>query len=285
MPQPQFLSIGQMATLACQLEVCAPKPGNVHRGADFEDVTLQEFLASAVAIGSAFDRAAELPLGDLIFAAVQATASVSRTNTNLGTILLLAPLAKANEPGDLQVSAISMIEQSTDEDAARIYEAIRLANPGGMGEKTEHDLASAPPPHISTAMQAAAEWDLVARQYAHGFEELFSLVLPWITEVREGATTLAARIIDAHVRLMAQVPDSLIQRKLGREMAEQSSILAQRVLDAGPPDSEAYFLQLANLDFWLRCDGHRRNPGTSADMIAAGLFAGIRSGKITPPFL
>ena len=43
-------------------------------------------------------------------------------------------------------------------------------------------------------------------------------------------------------------------------------------------------MALADLDFWLRSDGHRRNPGTTADLIAAGLFAALREHQIALPF-
>ncbi len=86
-------SIGQCAALACLLEATAPKPGNVHRGADFEDVTYPEFVASGIAIAPVMERAVGKPLGQTVLAAVRAARTISPTNTHLGTILLLAPLA------------------------------------------------------------------------------------------------------------------------------------------------------------------------------------------------
>jgi triphosphoribosyl-dephospho-CoA synthase len=79
---------------------------------------------------------------------------------------------------------------------------------------------------------------------------------------------------------MSAFPDSLIARKCGAETAEHSAAWAGRVLDSGRPESEAYQEQLADLDFWLRTDGHRRNPGTTADLIAAGLFVALRDGLL-----
>jgi triphosphoribosyl-dephospho-CoA synthase len=84
------------------------------------------------------------------------------------------------------------------------------------------------------------------------------------------------------VRLIGRFPDSLIQRKGGRQVAEEASARAAAVLEAGAPESPAYEAALRDLDFWLRSDGHRRNPGTSADMIAAGLFALLREKMIEP---
>ncbi|MEW4566050.1 triphosphoribosyl-dephospho-CoA synthase [Bremerella sp. JC770] len=279
------LSIGQLATLACTLEVCAPKPGNVHRSADFEDVTLQDFLASAIAIGPVLDQAHTLSLGQLILQSVQATSHVTRTNTNLGMILLLAPLAMAQNTASLQKEAAAAIENSTSKDAADIYQAISLAKPGGMNTSSEHDVAGDAPSHILDAMKLAADRDSIARQYATGFADVFDQVVPLLLDTNLQTLPLSQRIVHAHVALMAQSPDTLIARKNGAEMAQQSAVMAQRVIDAGPPMEEDYMQQLANLDFWLRCDGHKRNPGTTADMIAAGLLVCLRQETIVAPFV
>src|SRR5438093_10405948 len=87
------LSIGQCATLACLLEATAPKVGNVHRGADFEDLTFNDFAVSAVAIGPAMEAAANTGVGRAVRDAVVATRKLITTNTNQGMALLFAPLA------------------------------------------------------------------------------------------------------------------------------------------------------------------------------------------------
>jgi triphosphoribosyl-dephospho-CoA synthase len=108
-------------------------------------------------------------------------------------------------------------------------------------------------------------------------------VLPTLDQGLQRGWTISDSIIYAHVTLMAHHPDSLIGRKLGPEVAAQSQEMARRVLDTGPPGSAAYTSSLADLDFWLRSDGHRRNPGTTADLIAAGLFVLLRLGQIPEP--
>ncbi|MEW4452200.1 triphosphoribosyl-dephospho-CoA synthase [Bremerella sp. JC817] len=285
MSDSKRLSIGQLATLACTLEVCAPKPGNVHRSADFEDVTLQDFLASAVAIGPIFDQAKTLPLGQLVLQAVEATSLVTRTNTNLGMILLMAPLVAAADETQLQEGAAEVIRQSTADDAAAIYEAIRLATPGGMGQSDEHDVSGTAPSHIVKAMQIAADRDLVARQYVQRFSDVFDWVVPLLLDESRQKLPLSHRIVHAHIALMARLPDTLIARKNGPELAQQCAVMARRVIDAGPPFEDDYLQQLANLDFWLRCDGHKRNPGTTADLIAAGLLVCLRQNQIVAPFV
>ena len=87
--------IAALAQLACLLEVSAPKPGNVSPGRHFADLRFEDFLTSAVAIGQPFTRVADQPLGETIRQAVEATACWTKTNTNLGMVLLLAPLARA----------------------------------------------------------------------------------------------------------------------------------------------------------------------------------------------
>lgn len=281
---PEDLSVGQCATLACLLEVLAPKPGNVHRGADFEDIGLIDFAISSAAIGPAMAAAHNLGVGAAVLQATRATHQLVQSNTNLGTLLLLAPLAAVSPEVALADGLPGVLANLGPADAAAVYEAIRLANPGGLGQVAQMDIAGTPPPDLLAAMQQAADRDLVARQYTNGFADLFGLVTPRILEGRRRGLSLTSAVVDAHIFLMARHPDSLIARKCGEAVAVASSQRAARVLDAGEPHSDAYWQAAGDLDFWLRSDGHRRNPGTSADLIAAALFIALREGWLTPPF-
>jgi triphosphoribosyl-dephospho-CoA synthase len=275
--QMNRLSIGQCATLACLWEVTVPKPGNVHRSADFEDVTFGDFVTSAVAIGPAMERAgAERGVGQAVLDAVRATRQLVATNTNLGTILLLAPLAAVPREIALADGVGRVLSELTSDDTRLVYQAIREAAPGGLGEVTSWDVAGPAPQDLLQAMQAAAARDMVARQYADDFAQLFQHVIPYLRDGLVAGRGLTPSVLDAHLRLMAQFPDSLIARKCGPAVATESAARAQQALDAGPPESAAYRQAVADLDFWLRSDGHRRNPGTTADLIAAGLFALLR---------
>ena len=277
-------SIGQCATLACLLEVNAPKPGNVHRGADFEDATLNDFAASAVAIGEVLNKGPSIGLGEAILECVQSTQRVCSTNTNLGTILLLAPLAAVERDNDIRTGVVSILDSFSSSDAAQVYEAIRMANPGGLGEAETMDVSNSAPSSLIDAMHAAAARDLVAAEYVNGFAVTFDEVAPSILASRDEGLPLPKAIVHTQMKLLAAHGDSLIQRKCGDEMNRQCMARAQWVLDAGPPTDDNYHAALADLDFWLRSDGHRRNPGTTADLIAAGLFVGLRDGLIGPPF-
>ncbi|MFV1964501.1 MAG: triphosphoribosyl-dephospho-CoA synthase [Pirellulaceae bacterium] len=278
------MNIGQCATLACLLEATASKPGNVHRGSDFEDLTFPDFVASAVAIGPSMEKAGETGVGQAVLGAVQATQRWVGTNTNLGTIFLLAPLAAVPGPIGLADGVARVLSAMDSNDSQRVYEAIRQAKAGGLGRVPQWDVSEKAPPSLISAMRDAAERDMIARQYGNGFDELFNLVVPWILEGHQSGGPLTDTILHVHVRLMARFPDSLIARKCGPEVAKSASRKAAAVLEAGAPNETAYLRALSDLDFWLRSDHHRRNPGTTADLIAAGLFAVFRDGLVEPPF-
>jgi triphosphoribosyl-dephospho-CoA synthase len=278
------LSVGQCATLACLLEATASKPGNVHRGADFEDMTFTDLAVSAAVIGPAMEAAVQRGVGETVLAAVHATRRLVPVNTNLGTVLLLAPLAAVPRNQSLRAGIRQVLRRMTARDAESVYAAIRLAEPGGLGSAAEMDVAAAPPDSLRVAMAAAAERDLVARQYVEDFHQVLQQAAVWIAAGCADGWPLSDAIVQAQLRLLAAWPDSLIARKCGRAVAEQAAARAQRVLDAGLPGDADYLDELGELDFWLRSDGNRRNPGTTADLIAAGLFVVLRENLIQPPF-
>lgn len=282
-PFPLGLSLGQCATLACLWEASSPKPGNVHRGADFADATFYDFVTSAAAIGPVFDQSDRLGVGELALQSVQATRRLVATNTNLGTILLLAPLARVPRAIPLAEGISEVLAKLTSRDAALVYEAIRLANPGGLGDSRAMDIANEAPADLIAAMRFAAERDAIARQYAVDFADILTGVAPLLAEEIETCNSVARGVVRAQIRILATTPDTLIARKRGQETAAQVSLLAQRVLEAGAHDSDHYQEALADFDFYLRCDGHNRNPGATADWIAAGLFVLLREGRISAP--
>jgi triphosphoribosyl-dephospho-CoA synthase len=278
------MSPGRLATLVSLLEISAPKPGNVHRGADFEDVTFGDFVLSAVVLGDSLDRNQTTGCGETILDAVRSIRATVGTNTNLGIVLLLVPLAKCAariKSGDLTRAAVSDVLAGLDErDCRLVYEAINLASPGGLGQVAEHDVHECPPSDLIAAMSLAADRDLVARQYSNGFEQVFGEVVSFLAEGRDRFKLLSQAIVFAHVKLMAAFPDSLIARKNGLDVALHSGFLASKCIDAVDVGHQQFWSQVGELDFWLRSDGHRRNPGTTADLITAGLFVAIRNGQI-----
>jgi triphosphoribosyl-dephospho-CoA synthase len=276
-PQPG-LSPGRLAQLACVLEVTARKPGNVHRFRDFDDAHYLDYLLSASAIAGPLDRAGAGGVGAAVLGAVEATRRVVASNTNLGMILLLAPLAAVPEGVDLEQGIGPVLDALSVHDARLAYRAIRLACPGGLGTSRDQDVADEPTVSLREAMRLAAGRDAVARQYANGFAEVFGVGLPALRSALGAGRGLERAIVESFLTLMAGVPDTLIARKLGPEVALESSRRAAAVLDAGlAPEA------LDALDAWLRADGHARNPGASADLVSAALFAALRDGTIRLP--
>lgn len=274
---------GRLAQLACVLEVLAPKPGNVHRNLDLPDLHLFDFLASALAIEEPLDRASVDGVGAAVEGAIESTRRLVSTNTNLGIVLLLAPLAAVPEGVDLREGVASVLSATTVDDARSVYRAIRRAQPGGMGSVPEQDLADEPTLPLRDVMALAADRDLVARQYTNGFREVFDDAQPALRRSLALGHRLESAIIGAHLTLLSRHPDSLIVRKAGNAAAEDVSRRARELLDAGWPDAPDSAARLEAFDRWLRDPCRRLNPGTTADLVTASLYASLRDGTIPLP--
>jgi len=276
------LSPGQLAQMACILEVSARKPGNVHPGRSFRDTHFIDFLLSASVIAPAMDQARSNGLGRTILEAVRATRKVVATNTNLGMILLFAPLAAVPPGQDLRGGVVQILGSTTVNDARQVYQAIREAQPGGLGEASEQDIAKEPTVNLLEAMRLAANRDLVAAQYANGYAEVFDLALP---ALRAGMNDLPleSAIVFCYLHVLANRQDTLIARKQGKVEAAEASRRAAKVLESGWPNASEGCTALAGFDDWLRAEGHARNPGTTADLVAACLFVALGDGTIPLP--
>jgi triphosphoribosyl-dephospho-CoA synthase len=275
--------LGLYAQLACIWEATARKPGNVHRFHDFTDTTYLDFLTSASAVAPVLAAAPANAVGFTVARAVHATREVSAGNTNLGIVLLLAPLAKARPDPDFRANVLGVLRDLTLDDASLVYGAIRSARAGGLGEAAEQDVRAAPKAGLREAMALAADRDLIARQYANGFAEVFEDGAGAILAGISSTGCLEGAIIHAHLYLMSRHPDTLIQRKRGPEEAREAAARAEDVLSRGWPDREEGRRALEDLDAWLRAEGNRRNPGTTADLIAASLFVLLRQGRLSLP--
>lgn len=273
--------VGAAAQLACLLEVSAPKPGNVSPGRHFHDTRYEDFLASAVAIGPALAAAGTRPLGVTISAAVEATARWTRSNTNLGIVLLLAPLARAGtqDGGTLQDRVRGVLDATTVADAAEVYAAIRRVGPGGLGHASSEDVGAPPSVPLRDAMALAAERDGVAREYATAFATTFEVGAPALREALAEGLDWADTTVHAYLRLLATAPDTHIARKLGRDAAEDVRRRARRIVEAGGVRTESGRRELASFDAELRSATNVRNPGTTADLACAALFVVILEGS------
>jgi len=300
------VDIAAAAQLACLLEASAPKPGNVSPGRHFSDVRYEHFLASAAAIGGAFGRAAEHRVGEIVLRAAQATSRWTGSNTNLGIVLLLAPLAKAAArdaagrpsladqtrsaprdvadrplPGTLRESLADVLDQTTVADARDVFAAIRLASPGGLGEAAEQDVADEPTVTLLAAMQLAADHDGIAREYTTAFATTFDVAVPALLRARADGLSWDDGVVETFMTVLAAQPDTHIARRGGPELARDVSERAAEVMRAGGIRTDEGRRALGYFDHSLRDPRNTGNPGTTADVTAAALFVALLQGAWT----
>ena len=263
---------------ACELDVTALKPGNVRVGIPAHGMTADDFLLSAQACAPALSRRGA-SIGQRVFEAVRRTQRVVHCNTNLGIVLLAAPLFRAAEAGgDLHTSVTHQLAGLDRDDAMLVYRAIRLARPGGLGTSERHDVSAEPQVTLLEVMREAQGRDSVARQYAQGYGDVFG---PGLSHWRRAVARFedeqwAATVV--YLMYLSTWRDSLIERKYGSATAQTvleraREIQSQLSAYADPSDMEA---PLLSWDRELRDAG--LNPGTSADLTVATVFA----AKLTP---
>jgi triphosphoribosyl-dephospho-CoA synthase len=265
--------IAALFLAACRAELAAPKPGNVHDYADGHGMTVADFVVSAEA---AAPRLAEpgLAVGGRILAAVQATRAACGQNTNLGIVLLCAPLAAAAEGrGPLRPALARVLEGLDRRDAQAAYRAIRLASPGGLGRSERHDVTEEPLVTLREAMQEAAGRDRIAQQYVTGYADLFEVGVERLEACRAAGWPEPWAVLGTYLALLAAFPDSHVQRKHGPEAARrlqgEGAALDQMLRSQSTPQDALEQLLEADRDFKRR----GINPGTTADLTVAAHFA------------
>ena len=280
-----LLSPGQLAETACLLEVLAPKPGNVYPGAEwnFKKTTVLDFINSAMAIVPVFEQASQWTVGEMVLQGVQVTRRQVATNTNLGQLLLMAPLAVVlAEQGEITKSGVeAVLNRLTIDDSMKVYEAIRLAEPGGMGQKSDHDIHDTPTRPLLQIMQMVQAEDAIAQAYATGFETILQTGLSALYQAIYAGKNWQEAIVACHLELLCR-GDTLIRRKAGAEAEAMVALKARGVLQL-KSNAVAYAKALADLDQLLRSSGNRLNPGTTADLVTATLFVALADGQMQVP--
>jgi triphosphoribosyl-dephospho-CoA synthase len=300
--QAVVMSRAEQFEISCLMEATARKPGNVHPAAAFVDLNYDDFARAAAAIGQPLANVRQAGLGRAVYDAIEATREQSRSNVNLGIALLLAPLAAVPDEIPLGDGIERVLSQTTVTDAEHVYAAIRLARPGGLGKAGSQDVHDRPTITLREAMALAADRDRIAEQYASGFAYLLQMARPWLLDswrwchelgsvIQQmeqvlglpGIVPWEACVIRLQLKLLADAPDSLVVRKCGPAVAAELQLRAAELHRSDWPARMTGWPLLHQFDNWLRADGHRRNPGTTADLIAATLYAAIRDGLIDPP--
>jgi len=265
---------------ACRAELAALKPGNVHVHAGGHGMETHQFEASAKA-AAPWIAARHLRLGERILRGVEASFEAAGCNTNLGILLLSAPLsvaAQTDMAGSLRDRVHHVLAHLDASDAANVFEAIRRASPGGLGAAPDQDVAAPPTVGLREAMALAAGRDRIARAYVTDLEEVFAFGLPTLERFAAWTDDRSFAITALHMAYLAEAPDSHIARKFGPAAAESVCRQARSLKDLWDPVAGPHsFSGLVAFDRELK--ERDLNPGTTADLVVATLFAAAICGR------
>ena len=274
MPVEQAENLEKCFVSACRADVEAIKPGNVSIYSDGHQMRSEDFIKSAQTCATAIC-APHSSLGERILNAVQDTRKVVSMNTNLGIILLCAPLIQAVYSGSgksLKQSLQQVLASTTIDDARSAYLAIRLCEAGGLGRVEQADIATTPDISLLEAMRLARHRDLIAAQYATNYQAIFEQAQPALLAFYSKWGYNLSAVSGVYMKLLATYPDSLITRKRGEAVAQHVCKLASALYEkyCRRDEPEAFDAELLEFDRELK--ESNINPGTTADMTVATVF-------------
>lgn len=260
---------------ACENEVAAPKPGNVNCFSDGHNMQVQDFIKSARAIAPVMSQKS-LSVGELILQGINATRTVVNCNTNLGIVLLFAPLCRAIHQCDdfqkLPDELEKVLLNLTVDDAKACYKAILLADAGGLGSSEEQDIHAVPSVTLLQAMKIAEKRDSIAKQYINNYKEILNIGLPILTSSIKCGESVEWATAFAYLKLLASVPDTLILRKQSWEHALAVSEVAKKLITKVSKNKMLSSFEAEIITWDNNLKNEAINPGTTADLTAATLL-------------
>lgn len=278
--------IAKIAQIASVLEVSGyPKPGNVHRTRDYDDMVFEDFLISGIVIGDSIREACtdvdiENPkLGKYILQAVGETDRWIKNNTNLGIVMMITPIAVAaaisDSFDDIRQNIKLLMGNTSVDDACDLYDAINIADAGGMGDQDEYDVASDNAKNelrqnnqtMYDVLKISAPWDMLAREMTSDMPAVFEIGYPTYHELKEGKSQNHSCLL-TFLTILSHVPDTLISRKYGDEEALKISLMTRDLLKM--KDSPDFIDRVSEFDDYMF--KNKYNPGTTADLTAASIF-------------
>lgn len=305
--------VSKCLQLALLLEVSAyPKPGNVHRTADFERTRYEHFLASAVAVAPHFRNAAEKGIGAqagkisgldkvgvgkiIKDAAVDVATWQHGGNTALGSIILLAPMAIAagftySEDAFFNIDRFrrnlkSVVESTIPMDAVEVYDAIAVAQPGGLGKASKLDVTDAASKRkiledkvsLYEVFKISSAWDSISSEWVNNYHITFDIGYPTLIRQLKETGDVNMATVHTFLKILSQVRDTLIARKVGISKSQKVSVMAKKILEAGGLTTPTGTKSLMKFDKKLRDPVHKLNPGTTADITSAVLAVHVLNG-------
>ena len=278
--------IAKIAQIASALEVSGyPKPGNVHRTRDYDDMVFEDFVISGIVIGDTIREACsdvdvENPkLGKYILEAVAETDKWIKNNTNLGIVMMTMPIAMAAAISDdfdeIRPNVVKLMANTSVDDACDLYDAINIADAGGMGDQDEYDVASDNAKQelrennqtMYDVLKISAPWDMLAREMTSDMPAVFEIGYPVYHELKDEKSMNDACLL-TFLTILSQVPDTLISRKYDSDEALKISMMTRDLLNL--KDESDFTQKVKEFDDYLY-ENHY-NPGTTADLTAASIF-------------
>lgn len=288
--------IARIAQMASVLEVSGhPKPGNVHRTQDFEDMVFEDFLISGIIIGKTMEKAAKrglkykeelhnIKLGELIRESVLETDKWVENNTNLGIIMLLTPICAATglsmDFADIRANIHRIMLNTTPSDAVNLYEAINIADAGGMGEREDLDVGSKKAKeelmekeiNMFQVLDISSSWDALSYELTHKMPVSFQLGYPTFKKLKKSHGINKATV-QTFLTILSQQADTLISRKYDPATSQRVKADAKIILDKGGILTEEGRSLLERFDQDLMYKKY--NPGTTADLTASSLMLAL----------
>ncbi len=260
---------------ACMCDVQAFKPGNVSIYNEGHEMTVDDFILSAEVSAVAITNK-RFSLGEKIYYAVKATREAVGCNTNLGIILLCAPLVQAayqQQKGlALRNELQQVLENTSIKDAEWVFKAISLAAPGGLGSSKKQDVSDAPFVSLTEAMEIASDRDRIAMQYTTNYKDIFDFAILRYNTAFVKFENQAWAAVSVFTGLLSKYPDSHIERKYGDKYSgwvlKQIITVDDALLNTQDPEQLVPMLHEVDRMFKAKSI----NPGTTADLTVATVF-------------
>lgn len=302
--------IARAAQLASALEVSGyPKPGNVHRTADIEGTTFEQFIASSIAIGPTLldvaergfkagkgeMRVSDIGLGKAIKRAIEDTMKWQMDgNTNLGIVMLLIPLTAAAgmtlaKEGSVKVEKLrrnlsAVLKSTTPEDAIDVYDAILIASPAGLKEVDELDVKDEASRErikreripLHKIMKLSSGWDNVSKEWATNMQITFEFGYPLVKRIYNQTKNMNITTVQTFLEILSRYPDTFVQGTHGKKIADEISRRAKSIVKKGGMLKAEGRRLVAEFDEELR--KRQINPGTTADLTSSSLMVAILDG-------
>ncbi len=267
--------LAQAYKFACMAELQALKPGNVHAFADGHGMSIEDFIKSADVTADIITRP-DLALGERIFYAVEATRNAVGQNTNLGMLLLCAPIIDAaltmTEHHTLQQSLNQILSKLTVSDAEYVSRAIVLASPGGLGDASQYDVRDIPAVDLLTMMRAAQDRDRIALQYANAFKDITDFGIMHYSAAMAKWQNPAWSATALYLAFLTHYPDTHVARKYGESAARELMQEAKAYEEMHRLAENPKLVQKKLIDWDASLKQRGINPGTSADLTVATLL-------------